>query len=155
MHKLLSLALMLLLLACAAPVQAADQAAAPESVHKNRIEQFTGKVWQNTSQEGKLAVLFGVELAISLEKATLDHRIARIQEREKARPATAKKPRRMPRLTPFSQAWVDSFRTVKLPEIAAQLDAWFTAHPGDADRMVVEVLWKEIMKKPVPAKAPK
>lgn len=145
-HKILSLLLMLLL-AAATPALAADGSAKEtSSARLNRIEQLTGSVWQNSSREGKLGVLFGIELAISVDKATADH-MARLQTQKKDKRTV------LPyRVSPFGKAWYEAFRDVPLPDIADQIDAWYAAHPDQANRLVLDVIWREIMKRPLPSK---
>lgn len=152
MKKILSLLALLLFAACvpaqaeealqasldAAPVQKAD-----DGVPVNRIEQLTGKVWLESSQDNKLSVLFGIELALNMEKAMAE-RIRKDIEADKG-----KKPGRPPyRISPLARAWANNFGTTPLPDISARIDAWYQANPDKTDRLVMDVIWYELMTHP-------
>lgn len=155
MKKILSL-LALLLFASSAPAQAeealqattdrAPATMADDGIPDNRIEQLTGKVWLDSSQDNKLSVLFGVELALNMEKAMAE-RIRRDIEADKG-----KKPGRPPyRISPLARAWDNNFGKTALPDISARIDAWYKANPDKTDRLVMDVIWNELMTHPTKA----
>lgn len=116
----------------------ADDADAGKAPAPHRILQLTGKLWQESGTDAKLAVLFGIEVGMQTDIASKS-------------PATGKvlDPKS---LSPFQKAWLDSFRDRNLIDIAAAIDAWYRANPDRLDRPVMTVLWTEIMKQPVPAR---
>ena len=157
MKKILSLLALLLFAVCvpaqaeealqatldAAPAQKAD-----DGVPDNRIEQLTGKVWIESSQDNKLSVLFGIELALNVEKAMAE-RIRKDIEADKG-----KKSGRPPyRISPLARAWANNFGTTPLSDIVARIDTWYQANPDKTDRLVMDVIWNELMTHP--QKAPR
>lgn len=161
MPKIFSL-LLLLALCCATPAFAApaadasaDSAAATApSVRPNRIEQLTGKTWMASSQDAKLGVLFGLELAMNVDKAIADF-FAREAAAKSVQGSSKKAARGQHeelrfKLSPFALAWYEAFKDVTLKDIAARIDAWYAANPDQSDRLVLNVVWVELMKKPLP-----
>lgn len=146
MKRLLSL-LFVLALACATPALAADTGSTAQAkpLPQNRIEQLTGTVWMASSQEAKVALLFGIELALNVDKVGTDMANAELAKNSKAKKKHYRK------MSPFTEAWYKTFANVRLPDIAGQIDAWYKAHPDQMDRLVLGVIWKDIMKMPVPA----
>lgn len=134
-----------LLLAMAAPAMAASQTDGAQAAPQNRIEQLTGKAWLASSQEARVALLCGIELALNVEKMGTDMANAEIAKNPRATKSDFEE------VSPFAQAWYKAFATVPLRDIAAQIDAWYAAHPGQEDRLVLAVIWVELMKQPVPA----
>ena len=65
--SVLCLALSLALVLAFAPVRAAENTPEPENSKANPVDQFTGAAWQKTPEAEKLAFLFGVETAITVE----------------------------------------------------------------------------------------
>lgn len=144
--KCLSLVLVLML-ALAAPAMAAGEAdAQAKPVPQNRIEQLTGKAWLASSQEAKVALLFGIELALNVEKFGADMANARMAQNPKGKKLPPIK------LSPFAEAWYKSFANVHLTDIAAQIDAWYAANPGSEDTLVLAVIWRDLMKMPMDGK---
>ena len=146
MKKLLSL-LVVLVLVLATPAMAANagNAVQDKPLPQNRIEQLTGSVWMASSQEAKLALLFGIELALNVDKIGTDMANAKIAKNPKAKKSDYRK------MSYFTESWYKAFANVPLPEIASQIDAWYAAHLDQKDRLVLGVLWKDIMKMPAPA----
>lgn len=102
----------------------------------NPVEQLTGTVWQNSKQENKLAVLFGIDTAIAVENA--------IQERL-AQDATKAHKKAPHTLSTFEKNWMEAFKNMTREEIVAQVDQWYTANPDKLDRPVLEVIWYELI----------
>ena len=146
MKKLLSL-LVVLVLAFATPAMAADASAGAQAkpLPQNRIEQLTGSVWMASSQEAKVALLFGIELALNVDKIGTDMANAKIAKNPKAKKSDYRK------MSYFTESWYKAFANVPLNEIAGKIDAWYAANPDQKDRLVLGVIWKDIMKMPVPA----
>ena len=47
--------------------------------------------------------------------------------------------------SPFVSAWIKAFGNDSWKQIQKKLDDWYSAHPGDAERPVFDVLWYEFM----------
>ena len=65
--SVLCLALSLALVLAFAPVRATEIMPEAENAKANPVDQLTGTVWQKTPEAEKLAFLFGVETAITVE----------------------------------------------------------------------------------------
>ena len=65
--SVLCLALSLALVLAFAPVRAAQSMPEADSSKANPVDQLTGTMWQKTPEAEKLAFLFGVETAITVE----------------------------------------------------------------------------------------
>ena len=146
MKKLLLLALALLLAFPCGNALAEDQAQqrqdlkqAMETMPNSRIEQLTGEAWLNSEEDAKIAVLFGVELAIDVERA-ID---ARMQASAKKAGKKAKAART--NLSPFETGWHKAFSGVALSDIAKQIDGWYAEHPDQKQRLVMDVIWFELV----------
>ncbi|MDO5537282.1 MAG: hypothetical protein Q4F72_07110 [Desulfovibrionaceae bacterium] len=145
----------LLLAACllsTAPAFAAEAEQAG-SVHDtglntpHRINQLTGDIWLAASEETKLAVLFGMELAISADYAS---KAFKPGKRVKPAPDGTLPALDESLLSPFEKAWYHAFRDTTLPAVSARIDEWYKANPDHLGRPVFHVLWIEIMKQPAP-----
>lgn len=86
---------------------------------------LTGAQWLDSARGEKLAFLYGASSIVAIESM--------IAERAGREPSV------------FVQAWVKAFRDTSWPEIEGKLDAWYAAHPGQRDRHVLDVLWKEFL----------
>jgi len=144
--KLLLLALALLLafpcgnaLAAAQDQQRQDLKQAMESMPNSRIEQLTGEAWLNSEEDAKIAVLFGVELAIDVERAIS------AQMQADAKKARKKAKVQATNLSPFETGWHKAFSGVALSDIAKQIDGWYAEHPDQKKRLVMDVIWFEIV----------
>ncbi len=158
-RKLLSLLLLALLLAAAAPASAADQdARASLDPSQNRIAQLTGTNWLAFSQDAKMGILFGVELVVDVERAVQERIDSRPPRPEGDRPEgrhakKGKKGEHRPYvISRFARAWYEDFHGVPLKDISDRIDAWYAANPDRGDRLVLEVIWVELMKRPIPPK---
>ena len=78
-----------------------------------------------TSQNEKLAFLYGASNIIAIEQL-----IAQQQGTQ---------------ASPFVTAWIKAFGNTNWTDIQKKLDAWYAAHPDQANREVFDVLWYEFM----------
>ena len=133
MKKTLATAFLALsLVASGAAANAADSTATP----KSPAELFTGEYWVKSSPENKEIYLYGIESAVDIE-----NQIASKQTRQ----GTKKGKRGTYTLSPFEQGWMDAFPDTTRKEIAAEVDAWYKAHPEQLDRPVLAVIWYEVI----------
>ena len=146
MKKLLLLALALLLafpcgnaLASEQDQRRQDMKQAMQTMPNSRIEQLTGEVWLNSEEDAKIAVLFGVELAIDVERA-ID---ASMQTRSQKAGKKAKAYRS--NLSPFETGWHKAFSGVALSDIVKQIDGWYAEHPDQQKRLVMDVIWFDLV----------
>ena len=163
LQKILSLLVLFLFAACPPPqaeeglLATTDTAPAPQTdngIPANRIEQLTGKVWLDSSKDNKLSVLFGIELALNMEKAMAERIREEIEASKTTKANKDKKPGPPPyRISPLARAWANNFGKTSLTDISARIDAWYKANPDKSDRLVMDVIWNELMEHP--AKAPK
>ena len=86
---------------------------------------LTGKHWLQSSQNEKLAFLYGASNIIAIEQL-----IAQKQGTK---------------ASPFVTAWITAFGDTNWTDIQKKLDAWYAAHPDQANREVFDVLWYEFM----------
>ena len=133
--SILSLGLALVLALACVSVQAAESNAAA-GMTGNRVDQFTGAVWEKTTESNKAAFLFGVESAITVEY------FVNAKMTEKAAKA-GKRP--VYTLSPFEKGWMKAFRDVNRAEIIKMVDAWYAANPKSLDRPVLSVIWNELI----------
>ncbi len=112
------------------------QAAAASGASTNPVEQFTGKIWQETSPNGKAAFLFGIESALTVEYF-VHGKLAEKAAKDGKRPVYT--------LSPFEKGWMKAFQGVSRAEIIDMLDAWYAANPKGLDRPVLSVIWYELI----------
>ena len=86
---------------------------------------LTGAQWLDSPRNEKLAFLYGASSIVAIESM--------IAERAGREPSV------------FVRSWMKAFRNTSWPEIEGRLDAWYAAHPGQRDRHVLDVLWKEFL----------
>ncbi len=141
--SVLCLALSLALVLAFAPVRAAENMPAVESSKANPVDQFTGTVWQKTPEAEKLAFLFGVETAITLE-FFVNGKVAEKATKEGKRPVYT--------LSPFEKGWMKAFKGVNRADVAKMVDAWYAANPQGLERPVMNVIWREIIEPRLDAK---
>lgn len=108
------------------------QAGAPS----NPVDQFTGVLWQHSTETEKLAFLFGVESAIAVEHF-VNAEITEEAVKEGKKPVYT--------LSPFEKGWMQAFKDVPREELARQVDAWYAAHPDQLQRPVMAVIWYEVI----------
>ena len=139
--KKLTAFLLALFLAVPAASQAAGQENAPgtassaaqgefQNTPRNRIEKL------ESSSDSKKAVIFGIETAIDIERMIND-RMTTNAVRAGKRPST--------NLSPFEIGWTKAFKDVLIADIVKAVDDWYAAHPGNENRLVMEVIWDEIV----------
>ena len=133
--SILSLGLALVLALACVNVQAAENNAAA-GMTGNPVDQFTGAVWEKTTESNKAAFLFGVESAITVEY------FVNAKMTEKSAKA-GKRP--VYTLSPFEKGWMKAFRDVNRTEIIKMVDAWYAANPQSLDRPGVSVMWTELI----------
>ena len=141
--SVLCLALSLALVLAFAPVRAAENTPEAENSKANPVDQFTGAAWQKTPEAEKLAFLFGVETAITVEYF-VNGKITEKAAKEGKRPVYT--------LSPFEKGWMKAFKGVNRAEVAKMVDAWYTANPQQLDRPVMSVIWREIIEPRLNAK---
>ncbi|MEG2173361.1 MAG: hypothetical protein RRY29_08880 [Desulfovibrionaceae bacterium] len=112
--------------------------AKPVIQESNPIEQLTGDIWLNSTNDVKKALLFGVDCAVSIEQAVAK----RFQELDKD---TKKKIAAMSTLSPFEQGWAQAFQGVPRGEIVESIDTWYAQNPDKQQRPVFEVIWYELI----------
>ncbi len=104
----------------------------------NPVEQLTGKIWMDSTNDVKKAVLYGVKCAVAMEyitaKVKADQNDKQLSHDEIVRSLTA-----------FPENWLLAFENVELSEIVSTIDKWYTNHPKQIERPVFNVLWYEIM----------
>lgn len=134
----------LLLAACliaSVPAHAKEAASSQApGAHKSiahRLDQLTGKMWQQSSTDAKLGFLLGIETGMSANYMS-------------KHPASGKE-LDMTKLSPFEKAWYTNFKDTAPVDIMHKIDAWFAAHPDKLDRHVMDVLWYDMMHQPVTA----
>ena len=86
---------------------------------------LTGKHWLQSSQNEKLAFLYGASNIIAIEQL-----IAQQQGTQ---------------ASPFVTAWIKAFGNTNWTDIQKKLDAWYAAHPDQANREGLDVRWYEFM----------
>ena len=136
--SVLCLALSLALVLAFAPVRAAENTPEAENSKANPVDQFTGAAWQKTPEAEKLAFLFGVETAITVEYF-VNGKIAEKATKEGKRPVYT--------LSPFEKGWMKAFKGVNRAEVAK-----YTANAQQLDRPVMSVIWREIIEPRLNAK---
>jgi hypothetical protein len=85
-----------------------------------------GFVWTKSSDPEKKAFLFGAGTAIALE---YQMRAKRSEEPSK-----------------FIKGWIEVFDNMSWAEMASRLDTYYESNPGQANRLVFDVLWHEMIK---------
>lgn len=119
-----------LVLSMASVAQAAEKEAG------NPVDMFTGKIWQETSDNSKAAFIFGIESALTVEYF-VNNKIAEKAAKEGKRPVYT--------LSPFEKGWMKAFKDVSRAEIIEMVDQWYAANPKEADKPVLNVIWYELI----------
>lgn len=135
--KKLALSLgLFMLLACPLAASAAESASDVKSGPAgNPVELLTGKIWQESSPETKQAWLFGVDSAVAVEHAVIE----RMRE-------NAKNKKNAIQPSPFVMNWMKAFGSNDTrADIVRQINEWYSAHPDQLDRPVMDVIWYEII----------
>ena len=126
---IMSLSLALLLVLTGMSVQAAEDTANP-------VDQFTGKIWQETSDNGKAAFLFGIESAVTVEYF-VNSKLTEKAAKDGKRPVYT--------LSPFEKGWMKAFKGVSRNEIIKMVDNWYASNPKGLDKPVLAVIWYELI----------
>ncbi len=140
MKKLLLPFAFLVLCASTALLPVTSHAAAPDKT--SQVAELDGYVWQNTSNDNKLSFLFGVENAIAVEYAL---------GLEQAKRSGKQPSPRTIGLSPFEQGWVIALEKTPRQAIVDRIDAFYTGNPGQRNRHVLDVIWKEVITPALPA----
>ena len=137
--SILSLGIAIFMVFAAFGVQAAETRAEKVIANPagNPIDQLTGKVWQESKESNKQAILFGIDLGVA----------ANYFAEQKARENFAKKSKKQPPrfLSHFDRCWMEAFRDVSRKDAVKMVDDWYVAHPDQLDRPVLGVLWNEVV----------
>ena len=54
-------------------------------------------------------------------------------------------------LSPFERGWVVVFEDIPRQAIVDRIDTFYSGHPGQRDRHVLDVVWKELIVPALPA----
>lgn len=84
-----------------------------------------GVVWMRSTEQEKIAFLFGAGSAVVLEY--------HLREKHSEQPSK------------FVKAWVDALRDVSWTEMVTRIDAYYKSNPTKSDRNVFSVIWHEII----------
>ena len=108
----------------------------------NAVDDLTGAVWMQSSPDNKLALVYGVECAI-----TVEFFVAQKLAEERAAKGSRKKNTQelIDTLSPFEKGWAKAFEGVSREDIVQKVDAWYNAHPDQLARPVFAVLWYEMI----------
>ncbi len=105
---------------------------------KNPVDQLTGSVWMESSQENKQALIFGVDCAISMEYIT-----AKYQAKQDGK--SKEHLDLVDTLTPFSKGWILAFSNVTRQEIIAEVDDWYANNQDKLNMPVFSIIWHEVI----------
>lgn len=111
-----------LCLGLAVPAFAVESASPVESVKVDNLPALQIKHWKASTTDDKNAFLFGFATMLDLEK-----------EWQGAKPVAIKQS--------LTGCWVKGLAGVSVKQMRDAVDSYGAAHPEDADRQVVEVLW--------------
>ena len=87
--------------------------------------ELTGTLWQESTQNEKMALIYGMASVVAIEKT--------IADRQKVKP------------TAFVGSWTKALGNASPKSIVEQIDSWYGAHPSELNRSVFSVLWYEII----------
>lgn len=88
------------------------------------VPEVTGTVWMKSTQQEKLAFLVGAGSAVAIENHV-----------DSKNGAPSK----------FVKGWIDAFGDETWSEVATRVDKYYSAHPDMNERLVMDVLWKELI----------
>lgn len=86
---------------------------------------LTGKQWMQSTENEKLAFLYGASSVIVIE-----HQLA---QKKGSTPSV------------FVNTWMKSLKDTSWRDLQKKLDAWYAAHPQNLDRPLFDVLWSDVM----------
>ena len=104
-----------------------------QPANKSPVELLTGEVWQQSQPDNKRAWLFGIDTAVDIEKA-VNEKMQSQGKRAKSLP-----------LSPFVTTWMAAFDNMNRNDIIEAVDQWYTAHPDQLSRPVMDTIWYEII----------
>ncbi len=87
--------------------------------------EFTGTAWMGSTQNERLAFLYGVSNVVAIEQL--------LAEKEGVKPSL------------FVRDWMKAFGNANWAQIEKKLNDWYAAHPDQMSRGVFDVLWYEFM----------
>lgn len=88
------------------------------------VPDVTGTVWMKSTQQEKLAFLVGAGSAVAIESHI---------DAKNGAPSK------------FTTGWIDAFGDETWSDVAARVDKYYSAHPDMTDRLVMDVLWKDLI----------
>lgn len=136
MKKMLFVWVLAFMLAVPSVGAADNNASADTQVQTNPAMRFTGKLWVETDPVAKEAYLYGLESAIEVEYVVNDKLVARAAK-------AGKKPQYT--LSPFEKGWMAAFKDTTRKDIVSEIDRWYSSHPEQLDRPVLDVLWFDLI----------
>ncbi len=105
---------------------------------KNPVTELTGEVWIESTKDNKLALLYGVECAVSMEYVTAKYKAEQGGKSTKHQDIVDE-------LTPFSRSWILAFSDAKREKIVEEIDAWYAKNQDKLDIPVFNVVWHEVI----------
>jgi hypothetical protein len=88
------------------------------------VPEVTGTVWMKSTQQEKLAFLVGAGSAVAIENHV---------DSKSGAPSK------------FVTGWIDAFGDETWSDVAIRVDKYYSAHPDMNERLVMDVLWKEMI----------
>ncbi len=105
---------------------------------RNPISELTGKVWVDSDMSTKLALIYGVECAITMEYLTAKHKAEKNGE-------STEHTKIVESLNAFPESWILVFSDVERQDIVNDIDKWYAENPEKIELPVFKVLWYNIM----------
>lgn len=102
----------------------------------NPVEQFTGNLWQKSTEDEKKAFLFGIDTAVAIEYFISKESVTKSAKKGKKPVYT---------LSPFEKAWMKAFQNVSRTELAGMVSEWYEKNPEELSKPVLEVIWYQII----------
>lgn len=91
----------------------------------NPQSDMAGQQWLASTQEEKLAFLYGAASVVAIEQA--------VAQKNGTQPSI------------FVEKWMKTFGNDTLTGVCSKLDKWYDTHPGAHSRQIFDVLWYEFM----------
>lgn len=135
--KFLGILLFLLTLSITGYVHAEDAGKIIANPYGNPIDQLTGKIWQESLESNKEAILFGIDLGVTANYFA--------DQKSKAKQGKKSANKNMSQLSWFDRCWMKAFTNISRKEAVKMVDEWYAAHPDQLDRPVLAVLWHEVV----------
>ena len=99
-----------------------------------------GNTWSASSEAERVAFIAGMGGAIAVDFA-----IDKQREEEAIAKGISKKKRKPSVVSPFDEAWRQVLAHKKNTEVVRLIDEYYTAHPENLKRNVMEVIWYELL----------